>query len=137
MTRRLLAPFGLGPQLPLTSLATAFLMVSLNLQEGQFRARAEMVRVDVSVHDRQGQPVHGLTAADFLLTEDGKPQQISSFSEITLSSAARSVRTWMDEITSSVASNGSTPAGRLLVIVMDDASVPPDIATIASAKKIG
>jgi VWFA-related protein len=37
--------------------------------------------VDVTVMDAKGQPVHGLTQADFTISEDGKPQQIRSFKE--------------------------------------------------------
>ena len=39
-----------------------------------------MVLVDVVVRDRSGQIVRGLTAADFEVVEDGRPQQVSTFS---------------------------------------------------------
>ena len=45
-----------------------------------FRAIREMVLVDVVVRDRSGQIVRGLTAADFEVVEDGRPQQVSTFS---------------------------------------------------------
>jgi VWFA-related protein len=44
-----------------------------------FRAASSLVRVDVVVRDRDGNPVRGLTAADFVVTEDNRPQQITSF----------------------------------------------------------
>src|SRR5690349_18693323 len=44
-----------------------------------FRARTNVVRVDVIVRDRDGNVVRGLTAADFVVTEDGKVQQVSAF----------------------------------------------------------
>lgn len=40
------------------------------------------VLVDVVVRDKKGQPVRDLTAADFEIIEDGKPQQIGSFTPI-------------------------------------------------------
>lgn len=39
----------------------------------------EVVNVDVVVVDKDGQPVTGLTAADFALYEDGEPREVSNF----------------------------------------------------------
>jgi len=44
-----------------------------------FRAGTQLVSVDVIVRDASGAVVKGLTAADFEVTEDGKPQAIRSF----------------------------------------------------------
>jgi VWFA-related protein len=44
-----------------------------------FKANVRRVVVDVVVTDSKGQPVPGLTKADFSVAEDGKPQQILSF----------------------------------------------------------
>lgn len=41
--------------------------------------QVNVVNVDVLVTDREGQPVTGLTAADFNLYEDGKPMAITNF----------------------------------------------------------
>lgn len=41
--------------------------------------QVNVVNVDVLVTDRGGKPVTGLTAADFVLFEDGKPVQITNF----------------------------------------------------------
>jgi VWFA-related protein len=38
-----------------------------------------LVAQDILVTDRQGRPVRGLTANDFVITEDGKPQQVGHF----------------------------------------------------------
>ena len=43
------------------------------------RQTVRRVRVDITVTDGQGNPVSGLQASDFRLSEDGKPQQIGHF----------------------------------------------------------
>ena len=48
-------------------------------QPPTFRAEANLVRVDVTVVDRHGEPVAALTADDFAVEEDGIPQTIQSF----------------------------------------------------------
>ena len=45
-----------------------------------FRGNTQVVSVDVIVRDGSGQVVRGLKASDFEVTEDGKPQDVSSFS---------------------------------------------------------
>lgn len=48
-------------------------------QPPTFRAEANLVRVDVTVVDRHGEPVTDLTAEDFAVEEDGAPQTVQSF----------------------------------------------------------
>jgi len=42
--------------------------------------RTELVQLDVTVSDKDGRNVRGLTARDFVLLEDGRPQALSHFS---------------------------------------------------------
>jgi VWFA-related protein len=44
------------------------------------RASSDLVRIDVEVTDRSGKPIKGLRADQFTVTDDGKRQDISSFS---------------------------------------------------------
>jgi VWFA-related protein len=44
-----------------------------------FRTATSLVRVDVIVRDKNGEIVRGLKAADFVVTEDGKAQTVTSF----------------------------------------------------------
>jgi VWFA-related protein len=45
-----------------------------------FRSRLNVISVDVIVRDKSGTVVRGLTAADFEIREDGRAQEVSSFS---------------------------------------------------------
>ena len=45
------------------------------------RASASLVILDVVVSDPAGHPVHGLTASDFAVKEDGNPQTVRNFQE--------------------------------------------------------
>src|SRR5688572_5816276 len=47
-----------------------------------FRAGINIVRVDAIVTDRSGNPVTGLTEADFEIVEDGKVQAIQQFRQV-------------------------------------------------------
>src|SRR5215216_6993422 len=42
-----------------------------------FRSSTRLVVQTVSVKDKDGKPVEGLTAKDFIVTEDGQPQDIA------------------------------------------------------------
>jgi VWFA-related protein len=44
------------------------------------RASSDLVRIDVEVTDKSGKPIKGLRADQFTVTDDGKRQDISSFS---------------------------------------------------------
>src|SRR5687767_886439 len=46
---------------------------------GQFASGVSLVEVYATVTDRDGQPITGLTAADFDVTEDERPQKVSAF----------------------------------------------------------
>jgi VWFA-related protein len=45
------------------------------------RTEAHIVVLDVIITDKNGAPVHGLTADDFVIREDGRPQTIQSLDE--------------------------------------------------------
>jgi VWFA-related protein len=54
-------------------------LVSAPDQQVSFRANTTLVRVDVVVRDKDGQPIRGLKSSDFIVTEDGKAQEVTSF----------------------------------------------------------
>ena len=69
----------------IVALAAAFLMAlssrhaSLSAQQPMFRSSAERVTVAVVARDRNGQPIRGLSAADFQVTDDGQSREILDF----------------------------------------------------------
>ena len=56
-----------------------------------FRSNLNLVLVDAVVRDRSGAIVRGLTADDFQLFEDGKPQVIESFAFDEVSASAPAI----------------------------------------------
>ncbi|HXY42285.1 MAG TPA: VWA domain-containing protein [Vicinamibacteria bacterium] len=53
-----------------------------------FGAGVDVVRLDVIVLDKAGRPVRGLTAGDFVVEEDGRPQAITSFDPVVVQATA-------------------------------------------------
>ena len=64
--------------LPVPLLAFASLALAQS-QEPVFRADVNLQSLAVQVTDKQGAEVHGLSAADFAILEDGHPQKIAFF----------------------------------------------------------
>ena len=104
-----------------------FLTLTTRAQDGTpqqaqpaFRTGVDLVQVDVSVLDRDRQPVQGLTAADFTVREDGKVRPVEAFSAIEL--PARPAPTgapWLRDVAPDVATNAIPRDGRLVVILLD------------------
>jgi VWFA-related protein len=86
----------------------------------RFTAGVDLVQIDVSVLDRQGAPVAGLSADDFVVLENGKPQQIRGFVPVALPPPIDPPAAWQRDIGPDVVSNAAETR-RLVVILMDDA----------------
>src|SRR5688572_1690171 len=56
-------------------------------QPPTFRSGVELVSVDVSVIDRQGQPLRGLGPGDFTVTVAGQPRRIVSAEYVDIAAA--------------------------------------------------
>jgi len=54
----------------------AFLTAAISAQQPTFRSGTKLVVQTVNVKDKDGKPVEGLTARDFVVTEDGEPQAV-------------------------------------------------------------
>jgi len=94
-------------------------------QKPSFRGGVELVLLDVSVLDAERRPVRGLTAADFTILEDGKPQTVASFSAVDLADIVTErtfTAPWVQAVAPDVQKNTDIKDRRIVVIVMDDAT---------------
>ncbi len=94
--------------------------------QSAFRARVDLIPVDVSVLDANRRPVRGLTAGDFRVFEDGKPREIVAFSVVDIPAAPEpaadrigTAAAWVRDAPRDVVSNDLPEEGRLVVIVLD------------------
>lgn len=93
------------------------------------RVRAELVQTDVTVVDKRGRPVEGLTREQFELKVDGRPVELSFFEGVTAGSP--------EEEAKLSAARGAEPRkpkspprpdarGRLIFFFVDDVHLAPD-----------
>jgi VWFA-related protein len=104
-------------------------------QTPSFRSGVDVVRLDVSVLDKDRRPIRGLTAEDFTITVDGTPQPIVAFEAIVLPPPEPPTAAWMRDIAPDLKTN-ALGEPRLFVIVMDDVQTPFDPYMVNSAKAI-
>jgi VWFA-related protein len=94
-----------------------------------FRAAVDVIRVDVSVLDKDRRPVRGLTAADFTVLENGNAQRIVAVTEVDARAEDPLPSAWLRLADDPVARNDLADQvgdGQAVVIVMDDDHVPFD-----------
>jgi VWFA-related protein len=104
-------------------------------QVPSFRSGVDVIQLDVTVLDKDHQPVRGLTASDFTILELGKPQQIVAFAAIDVARPAEQSAPWMRDAPVDVVSN-DVENRRLVTIVMDDAYTAFEPDHMKRAKQI-
>ncbi len=100
-----------------------------------FRSGVDLVHLDVSVLDRQRRPVRGLGPADFTILEDGIPQKIAAFSAVEMPPVDTAPSAWMKEVPRDVRTNQDIGERRLFVIVVDDAQLQADPASLKTLRE--
>jgi VWFA-related protein len=100
-----------------------------------FRTGVDLVRLDVSVLDKDRQPVRGLTQADFTVFEGGKPQPIEAFSIVDLPDRVETTTEWKRTVDADVVTN-DLAGHRLIAIVIDDSEFVLSPVTMKNAKQI-
>jgi VWFA-related protein len=98
-----------------------------------FRAGTKLVQVDVVVRDKKG-PAAGLTKEDFTVFDNGKPQEISSFSVKSVQPSARpAVPLPPGAISNRLNPDGETPATQTILLI-DQRSTPQTIQAYANQR---
>jgi VWFA-related protein len=96
--------------------------------EATFKSGVDVVHVDVSVLDKDRHPVQGLSAADFVVREDGKVRPVVAFTAVELPpKPAPPPAVWMREVAPDVITNQIPREGRLVVILLDRTIRPEDM----------
>src|SRR5580704_10317333 len=90
--------------------------------EVKFSARTELVLIPTLVTDKSGNHISGLKKEDFTVLENGAPQKIATFEEITSDAHRLSRPTNPNEFSNSLA--GGASARRVTLIVLDLINTP-------------
>ncbi|HET9832020.1 MAG TPA: VWA domain-containing protein [Vicinamibacterales bacterium] len=94
----------------------------LTAQQPTFRVSVDAIELDAFVTDAQGSPVRGLTVDDFQILEDGKPQVITSFSQVDIPFERRTEPLeGKGAIESDVGTNNRSD-GRVYLFILDEVS---------------
>lgn len=104
-------------------------------EQTTFRTSANIVMLDVSVLDAQGQPVRGLTVDDFTVLEGRQSRPIVAFAAVEVPTWTAGTAPWTHEVGPDIASN-RIDAQRVVVILMDDCATRWDPGVMRDAKAI-
>jgi VWFA-related protein len=92
----------------------------------RFKSGVDLVTVDVVVLDKKGEPVPGLTRADFTILEDGSAQAITQFQSVELPPPATMPASTRPTPERRVSYNSVTAGripGRAFVLIFDDVNL--------------
>src|SRR5580704_12361207 len=103
--------------------------------QSTFHSSVDIVRLDVSVLDKERLPIRGLTAADFTVLEDGKVEPIVAFDAVDLADWTQAGGSWMRGVAPDVVTNHLAEQ-RVIVIILKDVRVPLDPGAMQDTKRI-
>lgn len=109
-------------------------------QRPMFRSNQNLILVDVSVRDKNGQPIDGLTAADFEVLENGKTQDVVTFAYEKVAPAKATIVT-ASTLSKAGEGKGAVPvtigpkpaAGKAVAPAVNPTTEVPAAATIDAA----
>ena len=116
---------------PITVILLAWVMIAPAQQNQpavpkgtvKFESNVQLVVVDVSVKDKSGNPIEGLTDKDFTITEDGKPQAIKVFKFQRLEEETRPVPALAPRPQPKIVAEEPAQAGRKIAHRQSDRAV--------------
>lgn len=115
------------PRRSLVAAALVALVGAVVFAQGEqrpvFRAGVEIYELEVSVLDKNRQPVRGLTSRDFTVLEDGKPQPIVEFSEVEVPGRDGPIVS-SEELAAPDVTSIAFADRRLFALVLDDFGMP-------------
>ena len=104
----------------------ALIRAQAQAPQSTFQAEVNLIEVDATVTDDQGNTVVGLTADDFELFDDGALQTIAAFSYVDIPLAIPTEFPGVERpVSQDVRSNREAVSGRMYVIVLDDMNIAP------------
>jgi len=110
-------------------------------QPPMFRSGVDVIRLDVSVLDKDRRPVRGLIADNFTVVENGKPQRVVAVTEVAAAEQDPTPSAWMRMVPPDVSANDLTDMagdGRFVAIIMDDWNIPfDDHEIILNSRAVG
>ncbi len=86
-----------------------------------FPSTVEVVNVDAVVLDERGEAIEGLTAADFTVKEDGRPQTVTSFEAVSFLESAPTAAVGRQRVSTNA--TPTDPRERWIVVVFDDVNI--------------
>jgi VWFA-related protein len=89
----------------------------------EFRSEAVLIQVPVVVTDKSGNHVHGLTKEDFALFENGKPQKVSTFEDLTAATGKLAATATPAGQFRNLALDGSQPRN-IVIVALDTVNTP-------------
>lgn len=97
-------------------------------QQPTFKSGVSLVTLDVTVVDRDGHPVTGLTPDDFAVTLEGQPRPVRVLDYLEFGTSASSASAPSREA-SNVSAATSARGSRSVLLLLDDLSYPPGATT--------
>lgn len=105
--------------------ATALLLLGVtHAQQPTFQVDVNLIEVDTTVTDADGNAVADLSMSDFEIFDNGQPQKIQTFSWIDIPLTPRAEFPGVDRpVMSDARSNREPLSGRMYLLVLDDMSI--------------